>query len=120
MSKWLVEQIPDCHDLYRRFHRNWLRKGKLKPGFFVFWGSGMSVEWSKYSTPADARNRAREPAANGVVSMRAGEVRAIDDLSVEHTPSNANRAHSTVYGEKDEEVRLKLRRVYGFVIKPAG
>jgi hypothetical protein len=75
----------------------------------------MSTDWHRYATPAETRDRGRVPAENGVVSLQVGHVRSLRQL-VEHTPSDANRAHTDVIGEKSDEVRMKLRRLAAWEI----
>ena len=74
-----------------------------------------STEWEKYSTPEDARNRAKKPRENGVVEMVSGQVSGIPGIEVKHTPnlSLRIRAHTDVVGDKkkDPEVRVKLKRI---------
>jgi hypothetical protein len=78
----------------------------------------MSTEWEKYSTPKEARDRAKKPADNGVIVMIAGEVSAIPRLIVRHTPDVERRvrAHTDVLGPKDTEVRVKLSRISRWVL----
>ena len=78
----------------------------------------MSPEWEKYATPTEARQRGRVPRDNGVVSLLAGGVRSIGQI-VEHSPIDANRAHTDVIGEKSTEARLMLRRLAAWEIRPA-
>ena len=70
----------------------------------------MSTDWSKYSTPMNTRDRARNPDRNGVISLGVGAVRAIPQV-VGHSPIASNRAHTDVAGEKSTEVRAMLRRI---------
>lgn len=61
--------------------------------------------------------------------MDAAAIRAINGLSLDHEPIQensidvegklipANRAHSEVFGEKDEERRLKLLRIFNWEIR---
>ena len=48
--------------------------------------------------------------------MEVGEVRGIPGQSVDHSPLAENRAHTDVRGEKNEEVRLLLRRAAAVVV----
>lgn len=66
--------------------------------------------------PMDTRGRAQKPADNGVIQFKCGKVKEIPPLKVEHEPEKGNRAHTEVYGKKDEEVRVKLGRVSKWVI----
>ena len=86
---------------------------------------GMSTDWEKYSSPAECRNRARNPRDNAVIQLKVEDIRQVPEQTVAHTPiyqpdaepPNLNRAHTDVYGEKDAEVRLKLMRVYRMAIR---
>ena len=82
-------------------------------GAFKDRDGAMSTDWEKYSTVVQARNRARVPGDNAVVSFSAGDLRTKADLVVVHSPDveRNNRAHTEVKGEKDEEVRLILTRL---------
>lgn len=122
-----AEEIPDEDLLYMRVHKMWVRDdGSLRAGAFQERRDechpetppGMSTEWEKYSSPAEARSRAKTPADNGVISLRAGSVREIDPLTVEHTPKKEVRAHTDVRGlppkkrdRDDPRVRVELRRL---------
>jgi hypothetical protein len=101
-----------------RVHITWRkRNGDIAPSAFKNHGAGMSTDWAKYATPEATRNRHREPAKNAVVSLVAGEVRRIPGQAVEHSPLPENRAYTDVLGEKDEEVRLLLRRAATLIIR---
>ena len=122
---WPVEPIPDADNVFMRAHRMHFRDGELHPGVFREQGNGMSVDWDKYSTAEDTKNRARKnPHDNAVVSMGVARVREIGNLQVKHQPDQAlrNRAHSNVLGlpARDSpelvEVRLKLRRISTVVL----
>lgn len=116
---WPQEQIPDNDILFRRVHRNELRNGMPIPRVFRNDGLGMSTGWNKYSSAEEACQRGRQAAdMYGVIEMTVGDVRNIPGQLVYHTPDlvNNNRAHSDVTGDKDEEVRIKFRRIYRFAI----
>lgn len=126
MSPWAVEDIPDPDRLFYRVHRNSLgTNGEIVPGVFREREGSISTDWEKYSTADEARQRARVPAANGIVSLFAGEVRRLD-LLVRHEPDEArhNRAHAGIHGlETDPERKVELRfrlldLVSGWVIPP--
>ena len=119
VESWPQEPIPDEDKLFMRVHRQWTRDGNPIPGAFQNRGKGMSTDWARYSTPAETLNRAKKPEENGVLKFSVGEVRAIPNQTVEHTPIKMNRAHTDVSGIKDEDVRLKLTRVCRWVIDPA-
>lgn len=118
---WKIEEIPDEDLLYRRVHRNLVAFSE--PAYSVIFKvspPGMSTDWSKFSTPTETRNRAlsSNPEDKGVISLQTGEVRAVDSLSVNYTPTKENKAHTTVIGEKTPEVVVKLSRIYSWEIKP--
>ena len=118
MTPWESESIPDAHSLYLRIHAMWWKNGQLFPGAFKNHGRGMSTNWSRYATPQDTKNQARDPHKNAVVEMNVGAVRGVPGQVVEHTPDleRNNRAHTDVLGEKDPEVQLSLLRVAKVVI----
>jgi hypothetical protein len=84
----------------------------------------MSVDWDRYATPHQTRDRARTPKDNAVISMVVGAVRAVEGLALEHEPVQENsfdeggnllppnRAHCEVLGEKTTERRVKLSRLW--------
>ena len=88
-----------------RVHVNDVRAsgGKLHPGVFREQGESMSVDWEKYSTAEESRNRARYPERVGILALITGGVRSIEDLTVLHDPDEErdNRAHSGVHGILD-------------------
>lgn len=120
---WPKEEIPDNSSVLLRVHKSLFPDGELRPHVFRDQGNGMSVDWRKYSTPSETRDRGRIPAYNAVISMAVGGIRQIEGLIVEHdpvqensfdqrgNPLKPNRAHSLVIGEKTTERRLKLSRV---------
>lgn len=133
---WPKEEIPDEASLFMRLHRCFILQNDVGPNAFREHGGGMSVDWNKYSTALETRNRGRgSPLDNGVISMIAGAVRAIEGLVVEHAPIQenlldeigdaipSNRAHSEVLGissgsaEKKTERRLKLSRIWRWEIQ---
>jgi hypothetical protein len=116
VSNWPVETIPDIDNLYYRIHKMWIVGSEITPGVFRNIGRGMSADWDKYSTPEQSRQRAKMPNDNAVVELNVGDVRHIPDQNVEHTPSKKNRSHTDVTGEKDEEVRIKFRRICSWAI----
>ena len=112
-----VEEIPNEDHIYYRIHRNLIKDQEVIPYAFRNVVSGMSTDWSKYSTPEESRNRARIPSENGIIVLNVGEVRAIPSQTVIHTPSD-NRAHSEVFGNKTQKVRIKFMEVYDWIIRP--
>jgi hypothetical protein len=104
---------------------------EIRPNHFREQGNGMSVDWAKYSTPQETRNRSRrsEPKDYAVISFVVGAIRSIKALEVVHSPVQENtvdevgqvvppnRAHSDVTGissppEEKVEKRLKLSRIF--------
>ncbi len=116
---WQPEQIPNRDRLFMRIDKTWRKKdGSIAPSGFQNRGAGMSTDWVKYATPQETRRRAKQPGHNAVVTLHVGSVRELPEQQVEHTPDveRANRAHTDVFGEKDEEVRIMLRRIAEIVI----
>ena len=120
MPDWQAEDIPDRDHLFMRVHiRTFARGGILSAGAFKNHGRGMSTDWDKYSTAVETRARGPNPPDEyWVVRMNVGEVRGVPGQTVEHSPLPENRAHTDVIGEKDEEARVKLRRLSVRVIPP--
>ncbi len=114
INGWPIEEIPDKDDLFMRVHRTWFKRDQtIGAGAFQNRGEGMSTDWSNYSTPEETRDRKGTPHDNAVVGMMVKLVRAVPGQRVKHTPNwkDRNRAHADVFGEKDEQVRIELRRV---------
>lgn len=123
MSGWPVEEVPDAAVLFRHVHYFKLTgTGAPRPGAFKNAADGgMSTEWEKYATPSETRQRASElfdkpPAEFAVAALKAADVRSIKDQRIAHTPRPRNRSHVDVFGDKDEEVRLKLARLAKIVL----
>ncbi len=113
---WQIEVIPDESLLFRRVHKNLMVNGQVTIAAFKNVQGGMSVDWNKYSTAEEARQRARSPQDNAVVKLVAGQVRQVLGQTVAHTPTEDNRAHSEVLGEKSVEVRTRLLEICEMVI----
>jgi hypothetical protein len=110
MTQWEKEDIPDSDKLYMRVHVNQLGPDrKLHKGIFREREGAMSVDWEKYSTPFEARNRAKDPQKNGVITLVAKNVRNIEGLKVEHDPIDDNQAHSEVDCVEDDVEITKYR-----------
>ena len=92
-----------------RAHETYYRDGNLMPGVFTAKEGGMSVDWNKYSTPEETRQRAKNPTKNAVLSLSVGGVRKIGDLDVEHRPEPENRAHSEIDFPDSHETRTEVR-----------
>lgn len=112
---WTIEWIPDADSVFMRAHAMHFRDGKLSPGVFSPHNGGMSVNWEKYASADETKQQARKPEANAVAVLRVGSIRAIDGLTVGHTPEPTNRAHSDVFGltrdERLAEIRILLLRI---------
>ena len=108
---WTLEKIPDHDSVYMRAHTDFVRDGVVQPSVFREHKGAMSVDWKKYSTPQQTRDRAKIPSANAVIQMQAGEIRAIHNLKVEHRPMPTNRAHSDVLGLPSDNENLTEARV---------
>jgi hypothetical protein len=118
---WPVEEIPDTDAVFMRAHRAYLLDGELSPGVCREQGGGMSVDWERYSTAEQTKQRAKKPEDNAVIKMPVIGIRDIKPLIVEHTPDYpVNRAHAEVFGmpqrEQCAETRLKLLRIADIVI----
>ena len=105
---WPVEDIPDDDSVYMRAHRMFFRP-TLQPGVFRSQDGGMSVDWEKYSSPVDTRLRGKKPYDNAVISLPALGIRDINNLALEHTPEQENRAHSDVFGLVNSEDLTEAR-----------
>jgi hypothetical protein len=120
---WPTEEIPDDNYLWMRVHKIRVRNGEIRPSAFENKPTptdGMSTDWDKYASPQDTRDRGNVPTDNAVIRLKVGDVRQIPDQTVVHTPdyisAKPNRSHTDVFGEKHEEVRVKLSRICKIVI----
>lgn len=69
----------------------------------------MSVNWSKYATPQQSKNLAKNPVDNAVLGLHVGKIRRIP-LIVNHNPTKNNRAHSLIVGlNTDKRKKVKIR-----------
>lgn len=71
-------------------------------------GDGISVDWSKYSTPQQSVARRANPSDNAVLRFIVGDVRKIP-MDVKHAPIKQNRAHSLI-SKLSEDKRRKMRQ----------
>ena len=115
---WDTENIPDEDYTYRRINRVHVRTddGTIRPGAFKPYGFGISVDWARYSTPQETRDRGGTPQDNAVGQLLSNAVRAIEDQTVNHSPLPANRAHSVIIGRNTEKIRVLLTRIVEVVI----
>jgi hypothetical protein len=98
-----IEKILDENVLYMRVNRSNTPKGKVSPSVFISKGNdGVSVDWCRYSTPADSLLRSRVPEDNGILSIKVASVREIENLDAVHDPvdlpDNINQSHSLITG----------------------
>jgi hypothetical protein len=123
---WPSEDIPNHHRLFLRVNVGHVPSG-LHPGIFRENKGSMSTDWEKYSTPEETRQRAPRPERTGVVGLNVGDIRAIAELSVMHSPvrSPANRAHTDVFGivqpDPIETTRIRsllFERCRGWLVEP--
>ncbi len=106
---WPAEQIPDDDDLYRIVHREKVRAdGGIRLSAFTNNRGAMSVDWSKYSTPEETRQRALlsggacpdRSRRDGVCGERRGEV----------THSHAQVANTSPYQSERSTVGARKCR----------
>ncbi len=131
VGPWPKEQMPDDSRLYMNVHKSHIdpNDGELMVGVFRDHDGGMSTDWNKYSTAEQTRGRAATPSNNGVIHLPVSGMRLIEGLSVEHDPVckkfraangrwiQPNRAHTEVFGEKNEQRRLRLSRIFQWEIR---
>lgn len=123
---WEVEAILAPCSVRMRAHKGYFRGGLLLPGVFQKkppTALGLSVDWSKYSSPAESISRARNPLENKIIQLSVECIRQIragtDYLEVKHTPTEdfSNRAHADVLGLPDArleltEIRVRLHEIH--------
>jgi hypothetical protein len=105
MDLWPVEELPDSASLFYRFPIGQLRANqKPFPGMFRENQGSISTDWEKYSTAKETRARQGRPEIFAVLRMNVGGIRAIEELTVIHSPTQNveglpdNRAHCDVFG----------------------
>ena len=115
ISPWKREEIPDEDMLFMRVHKN-----HIQPD-----GNILLIAFRNHGDPGNpsrepgmstaCRQRGKDPDKYEVITLQVGKVREIPDQRVDHTPIYEppilNRAHTDVYGEKDEEARLTLFQI---------
>jgi hypothetical protein len=108
VNPWPKEYIPDEDILFRWIHEQWFYPdGKLKAGYFQ--QNELSVRWGKYATAETTHRGCPNPSINAIISFVAGEVRAIEDLLLEHTPLPQDQAHSDIK-YSDAAIRNKAKK----------
>ena len=115
-------EILDEDLLNMRFHANNIKNNKLLPVVFKAKPEGsdeLSVDWNKYSTVEESRNRAKNPLKNGIGQFIVEEVRKLN-YKVEHKPEHEppNFAHSIISPVLEERDRLLLRDIFVVVLNP--
>ncbi len=111
---WQVEQILDGCVVYMGAHRIYYRNGNLQPGVFrVREGDGISVDWEKYSTAEETRQRSKGLEDNAAIRLPVGDVRKTKPLRVEHSPDveRNNRAHGDILGLPSDKPDLTETRL---------
>jgi len=120
------ENFLDSHFFYRAVHKNlwekWSDLNKIYPNFFSLDQAinGLSVDWSKYSTPEFTLKSRLTPelTTNGIVELNVGKIKStIEDrslpISIKHTPIKAppiNRAHTILEGiGKINRAKIKMK-----------
>lgn len=113
---WEAEDIPSDDALYVYVHCQWIRNGRIVPGFFKNRPDeetgAMSTDWCKYSTPDETRHRARKLGVNGVGRLHVEAVwkigadtafhQTVVHTPIQHSPDFPdNRAHTDVRGPKE-------------------
>ena len=141
-EKWPVEPIPDTDTLFCYVHSSSAIKKKkinLSPKAFrntpFKGGTDLSSDWNKYSTAEETRERiGKQKKGNGefkkstdyyVVSFLVSDIlKTIPNQQVIHDPIQDepnqpdNRSHTQIFGDKDEEVRLKMVDMAKWEIAP--
>jgi hypothetical protein len=120
-------RILNEHDLYRRLHRNYVKRrkdGKLQVRAGAFLNSspkpndppgtitGMSTQWSEYCTAERVIALSDRPDLNGCLTLDVGGVRDIPDQQLCYSPTLCDPGHVDVFGDKsDPEIRTRYLRL---------
>jgi hypothetical protein len=110
---WPIEDIPDSDMLYRAVHVEDIRaSGEFKPNGFKRHKRGVSMDWSKYSTPEETQHRRKDKPASQfrVAYLRIKLVRGAGFV-VEHDPLIDNRAHTEVISQNSPQQRMELAKI---------
>ena len=118
----MSEPIPNDSWLYRRIHWSLINPdtGEVSRSAFALRKGelGLSVDWDRYSTPEDARQRAKVPEDNAIGALLAGGVRQLPGHDVHHNPKPDNPAHSLIIGDNSPRARFHLARHLCNVVLP--
>ncbi len=123
--KWKIEppeNFLNAHFLYRGVHKtlwiHWPDINRIYPNFFQLEqaASGLSVDWSKYSTPEITFSRLiPDLKIYGIAELNVGKLReciAQNDfqLKIRDAPISNNRAHSLIEGiGKKNNAKMKIK-----------
>ena len=125
MSKWQIEQIPNTDRVFRNLNPRNVQEGIIMPHAFTDHKGKPSVNWEKYcSNPVDSPKRMNpDPKAYsrfGVCALNVGMIRKIASQDAIHEPTDINRAHSAIIGEKTERVLNALCDIAEIVVDIPG
>lgn len=124
----------DQHFLYLGIHQSlwikWVTLDRIQPHFFYSKHAikGLSLDWSKHSTPEETLKRLREPhlTKNGIIDLNVGKLRnCIEEnnfsLTIVHDPLREatktrpiNRAHTLIHGIpkcNKAKIRRKISKI---------
>ena len=124
------ELIPDSDTLLRPIPSSYVQGDSFAPMAFRLDqeprdGRAFSVDWGRYTTPEESRDRRPCPASVGVVRLSVAAVRAIRPLAVAHRPIEGNLSHSHVLAPRDTdrparaELRNRLHEIAVWVLRPS-
>lgn len=121
--------ILDEHYTFMRVHRQNIDfeekdpKRMIKLSAFYPQGDNLSVDWAELCSAEETKYRAsKNPERNGVIRMLAAEIRTGRfPLTLDHSPSKNNPAHSEIIGvpprrATDIGIRAKLQSISEWVI----
>lgn len=99
-----IEKIDSSDKLYLRVSCQLFKKQRLSPSVIRQQGQdGISVDWSRYSTATECRDRGHNE-GDGVVSFEVGCIESKkvnilgmpEKLEVVHAPVDGNKAHALI------------------------
>ena len=143
LINWEKEDIPNVDPsgndylLFRHIHKTYINDRDPKTispsSFKDSDGTGISTDWSKYSTPRKTYKRPKRnpPEEYGIVRLKVREIRERDELNkltIEHNPKQktknyeGNQAHTNIngllkYGYLIRETQVLLARLSKWEIK---
>lgn len=107
--------INDEEFLYRRITEEHFDVAKGKVNSSAFCGRELSVDWAKFTTPAEAI--ARPPIGKCLVQVQAEYPRQVEQ-EVLHNPTSTNYSHSLIVGDKKQSVRRFIRNHSTIILGP--